>query len=208
MRAVYETKSTLSSSDRARARGARAGYRAMKVVIIPYTHYSACCPKCDRTARMMSALRQAVGPEVEIMVDFHGRPASVAAALAYIEALKPGRPMFVEEVLPPGDKHRTERGRRQRQASRSRPANGLSSPPNSRTSFVIATISIAEPDICHCGGLWEAKKIAAMAETAGNRGGSAQSPGSDRRRHGAAFCRFDPQSCDPRGNGGGKALVL
>ena len=22
-----------------------------------------------------------------------------------------------------------------------------------------------QPDLCHCGGLWEAKKIAAMAET-------------------------------------------
>ena len=27
-------------------------------------------------------------------------------------------------------------------------------------------ISIAQPDICHCGGLWETKKIAAMAEAA------------------------------------------
>src|ERR1700722_18690767 len=39
----------------------------------------------------------------QIMVDFHGRPASIGATLAYIQALEPGRPMFVEEVLPPGD---------------------------------------------------------------------------------------------------------
>ncbi len=52
---------------------------------------------------MMAALREAAGREVEIMIDFHGRPASVGAALAYIEAVEPGRPMFVEEVLPPGD---------------------------------------------------------------------------------------------------------
>ncbi|MCW6510777.1 winged helix-turn-helix transcriptional regulator [Lichenifustis flavocetrariae] len=37
------------------------------------------------------------------MVDFHGRPASAAAALADIEALAPGRPMFAEEPLPPGE---------------------------------------------------------------------------------------------------------
>ena len=24
---------------------------------------------------------------------------------------------------------------------------------------------VIQPDLCHCGGLWEAKKIAAMAET-------------------------------------------
>jgi hypothetical protein len=79
------------------------GYRAMKVVIIPYTLYSALLPQVDRTARMMGAVRDAVGPDVEIMVDFHGRPASASAALVYIGAIEPARPMFVEEVLPRGD---------------------------------------------------------------------------------------------------------
>src|ERR1700722_18455849 len=46
---------------------------------------------------------EVVGDDIEIMVDFHGRPASIGAALAYVQALEPGRPMFVEEVLPPGD---------------------------------------------------------------------------------------------------------
>ena len=78
------------------------GYRAMKVVIIPYTHYTAPLPQVDRTARMMGALRDAVGPDIEIaLVDFHGRPASASAALAYIDAVESARPLFVEEVLPP-----------------------------------------------------------------------------------------------------------
>ena len=38
----------------------------------------------------MEALRDAVGPDIEIMVDFHGRPRPPAAALAYIDALAPG----------------------------------------------------------------------------------------------------------------------
>ncbi len=114
---------------------------------------------------MMAALREAVGPGVEIMVDFHARPASVAAALAYIEALAPGRPMFVEEPLTPGD------------------TAGLAALA-ARTSVPLATgerlidriefdelfrsraVSIAQPDICHVGGLLEAKKIAAMADAA------------------------------------------
>jgi L-alanine-DL-glutamate epimerase-like enolase superfamily enzyme len=60
------------------------GYRAMKVVIIPYTLYSALLPQVDRTARMMGAVRDAVGPDLEIMVDFHGRPAAASAALVYM----------------------------------------------------------------------------------------------------------------------------
>jgi len=165
MRAVYETESSRDLVERAHDVLSR-GYRAMKVVIIPYTHYSALLPQVDRVARMAGALREAVGPEVELMVDFHGRPASAGAALAYIDAVKPARPMFVEEVLPPGD------------------TLGLCEVA-SKTTVPIATgerlvelsefeelfrrraISIAQPDICHCGGLWETKKIAAMAEAAG-----------------------------------------
>lgn len=165
MRAVYETASVGQLVERAHEVVGR-GYRAMKVVIIPYTHYSALLPQVDQVARMMNALRDAVGGEVEIMIDFHGRPASVGAALAYIDALTPGRPMFVEEILPPGD------------------TVGLREAA-SRTNVPIATgerlvelsefedllraraIAIAQPDICHCGGLWETKKIAAMAEAVG-----------------------------------------
>ncbi len=165
MRAVYETDSAQKLIERAHEVLAR-GYRAMKVVIVPFTHYSAPLADVDRTARMMSALREAVGPEIEIMVDFHGRPASVGAALAYIEALAPSRPMFVEEVLPPGD----AAGLRKVASNTKVPiATGerLIELSEFEDLFHQRAVDIVQPDICHCGGLWEAKKIAAMAEAAG-----------------------------------------
>jgi len=165
MRAVYETATAEQLVSRAHDVLAR-GYRAMKVVIIPYTHYSALAPQVDRVARMMAALRKAAGPDVEIMIDFHGRPASVGAALAYVEAVEPGRPMFVEEVLPPGD----FLGLREVASRTSVPiATGerLIDLAEFDELFRSRAVSIAQPDICHCGGLWEAKKIAAMAEAAG-----------------------------------------
>jgi galactonate dehydratase len=115
---------------------------------------------------MMSALREAVGPEIEIMVDFHGRPASIGAALAYIDALAPGRPMFVEEVLPPGD----FAGLRKIASKTKIPiATGerLVELSEFEGLFHERAVDIVQPDICHCGGLWETKKIAAMAEAAG-----------------------------------------
>jgi galactonate dehydratase len=120
MRAVYETLEAEPLVERAREVVGK-GYRALKAVFIPYTHYHAPLPEVRKVARMMEALREAVGPEVEIMVDFHGRPATATAALAYVEALEPGRPMFVEEVLPPGDteardRRETRRPRRVRRA--------------------------------------------------------------------------------------------
>ena len=164
MRAVYETMDAEPLVKRARE-VVDKGYRAFKAVFIPYTHHHAPLPEVDKVARMMEALRRGVGPSIEIMIDFHGRPGSVGAALAYIDALAPGRPMFVEEALPPGD------------------AEGLIAVA-AKTHVPLATgerlvdriefnelfrsraIDIAQPDICHCGGLLEAKKIAAMAEAA------------------------------------------
>jgi len=102
MRAVYETNDKGPLVERALEVIAK-GYGAFKAVFIPYTHYTAPLPDVDKVASLMSALRAAVGPKVEIMVDFHGRPASAAAALAYIDALRPARPMFVEEPVPPGE---------------------------------------------------------------------------------------------------------
>ena len=162
MRAVYETVDAAPLVERAHEVIGK-GYRAFKAVFIPYTHYHAPLPEVDKVARMMEALRKAVGPGIEVMVDFHGRPASAAAALAYIEALEPGRPMFVEEPLPPGE----TAGLKAIAARTSVPlATGerLIDRPEFADLLAANAVSIIQPDICHCGGLLEAKKIAAMAE--------------------------------------------
>ncbi len=164
MRAVYESLDAEPLVRRARE-VVEKGYRAFKAVFIPYTHYHAPAAEVLKVGRLMGALRDAVGPEVEIMVDFHGRAASVAAALSYIEALAPGRPMFVEEVLPPG-----ETAALAAVAARSPVPIATGERLVDRAEFDelfrLRAVSIAQPDICHVGGLLEAKKIAAMAEAA------------------------------------------
>ncbi len=163
MRAVYESNDVDPIAERALEVVSR-GYKALKAVFIPYTHYHAPLPDVDRVARIMQGIRKAVGDDIEIMVDFHGRPASIGAALAYIQALEPGRPMFVEEVLPPGDATAMARVAAQTKVPL---ASGerLAERSEFDELFRLRAIDIAQPDICHCGGLLEAKKIAAMAET-------------------------------------------
>jgi galactonate dehydratase len=74
--------------------------------------------------------------------------------------------MFVEEVLPPGETLGLAHVK-----AKSRVSIATGERLIERTEFDelfrIRAIDIAQPDICHCGGLLEAKKIAAMAETAG-----------------------------------------
>lgn len=162
MRAVYETLEAAPLVERAHE-VVEKGYRAFKAVFIPYTHFHAPLPEVDKVARMMEALRAAVGPDVEVMVDFHGRPASVGAALAYIAALEPGRPLFVEEPLPPGETAALK-AVAQRTSVPLATGERLVDRAEFHDLLAIQAVSIVQPDICHCGGLGEAKKIAAMAE--------------------------------------------
>jgi galactonate dehydratase len=164
MRAVYESNEVMPMVERARE-VVEHGYKAFKVVIVPYTHFHAPLPQIDKVASMMAALREAVGDDVEIMVDCHGRPASAAAALSYIDALAPSRPMFVEEPLPPYDFE----GLAVLVQRTSVPlASGERLVDRAEFNALLgAGIAIAQPDICHCGGLLEAKKIAAQADARG-----------------------------------------
>lgn len=165
MRAVYETMDPEALADRGREVVAQ-GYGALKVVFIPYTHILAPTRAIDHCARLMQALREAVGPEVEIMIDFHGRPGSTAAALDYIRAIAPGRPLFVEEPIQPGD---AAAMREVTELAGVAIATGerLIGRAEFAAHVAIRAMHVAQPDIAHTGGLAETKKIAAMCETAG-----------------------------------------
>jgi galactonate dehydratase len=165
MRAVYESTTSASIVELAK-QVTQAGYDALKVVCIPYSHYVSGNADVDRVGRMVGDLRDAVGPDIDIMVDFHGRPASVNAALDYINVLADARVMFVEEPVPPEDI-----GGLSEVTRRSPVPVAAGERLVGRREFDPAlkarAFNIAQPDICHTGGLWEAKKIAAMAETSG-----------------------------------------
>lgn len=165
MKSVYETMQPGPLVERAQQL-LEQGYRAMKVVFIPYTHYTTTIAGVDHVAGLMQTLRETVGDEVEIMVDFHGRPASSAAALDYIRALAPGRPLFVEEPVPPGDPLLMA------QVACASPVavaagERLIGRAEFDPLFRARALHIAQPDIAHTGGLSEARKIAAAAEIAG-----------------------------------------
>ena len=165
MGSVYETANSGDLAERGRA-VIEAGYSAVKVVCIPYCHYTSPNRDIDAVAEMMAGLRAAVGPDVDIMVDFHGRPASVALARDYIAAIAPARPLFIEEPLPPEDMA----GMAHLTATAPVTIAGgerLIGRRDFAQAIAARAFHIAQPDICHAGGLWETKKIAAMAETAG-----------------------------------------
>ena len=166
MRAVYETFDPGRLADQARALVA-AGYDALKVVFIPYSHYTPTVRGLSHVDAMMRSLRDAVGDGVELMVDFHGRCASTAAALRYIEVLAPYRPLFVEEPVPPGD---LAAMRAVTAASPCTVAAGERLVALDEFAALCGeprAVHVMQPDLCHVGGLSVGRKIAALAEAAG-----------------------------------------
>lgn len=161
MKAVYETFDEAALQDRARAVVAR-GYDALKVVFIPYGGHLSRASERRQVDRLMAALREAVGPDVDIMVDFHGRPASVAAARQYVEILTAYDPLFCEEPVQPGD---TEALRLVTEQARCPIASGERLVGMREFLPVLQTkaVDIIQPDLNHTGGLLEGKRIAALA---------------------------------------------
>jgi galactonate dehydratase len=162
MRAVYDTVDRGRLAESARAVVER-GYDALKVVLIPYGNHLSTPADRRRVDGMMSTLRTAVGPDVDIMVDFHGRPATPASALRYVEIISAYDPMFCEEPVAPGDTAAL-----QWVADRSpvpiAAGERLVGLREFLPVFAAKAVAVAQPDLNHTGGLLEGKKIAAVAE--------------------------------------------
>lgn len=162
MESVYETFDVEPLIEKAKA-VIEDGYTAVKVVFVPYSKPLEGIPKTKKFARLMRELREAVGDEMDIMVDFHGRT-SPAVAIDYIQAIEEYDPYFCEEPVPPENTDALAEVR----ASVDAPiATGerLVRRDQFRPVFEQRACHVIQPDLCHCGGLMEAKKIASMAET-------------------------------------------
>ena len=116
-----------------------------------------------RAAATMKAARDAVGENVDILLDLHGR-LSPAVAIQVAEELAPYRPFFLEEPCLPEN---VDALARVAHAVNTPIATGerLFTKFGFREVLEKQAAAVIQPDICHCGGIFEARKIAAMAET-------------------------------------------
>jgi galactonate dehydratase len=162
MKSVYQTFDPQPLIDLAHEVVAR-GYTALKVVFVPYSEPLMGRQYVNHFSKMFEKLRIAVGDNIDIMIDFHGRT-SPAMAIQYIHSIEEFRPYFCEEPVPPEN---VPALRQVREAVRVPIATGerLVSRYQFRELYEQQACHIIQPDLCHCGGLSEAKKIAAAAET-------------------------------------------
>jgi galactonate dehydratase len=138
------------------------GFTAFKSMAVPSTMPLEGRRPIRAAEQAVAAMREAVGESIDIMVDCHARP-SPAMGLQFAKALEPYGLYFLEEPCWPESVE-----------GLAAIANAVSTPIATgerathlsafRDLFAARACAVCQLDITHCGGLSEARRIAALAE--------------------------------------------
>ncbi|MCX2733842.1 mandelate racemase/muconate lactonizing enzyme family protein [Saccharopolyspora sp. NFXS83] len=141
----------------------RRGYRALKFDPFGPGRWELEPAERRRSVSLVEAVRDAVGPDVELLVEMHGR-FTPAEAVRIAGELTEFSPSWIEEPVPP-----------ENFAALSTVAEKVSIPVATgervhdrtefRELFERRAADVIQPDIGHFGGILETRKVAATAET-------------------------------------------
>lgn len=132
----------------------------------PYTVYDGHMPSLEaiaRSARFCAAIREAVGTRADLLFGTHGQ-FTAAGAIRVAHALEPYDPLWFEEPVPPDNVAEMARVARQTSIP-------VATGERLTTKYEFARVveaqaaAILQPALGRCGGILEARKIAAIAET-------------------------------------------
>ena len=138
------------------------GYTALKYSIIPPIKAVENPANINKHIERFARVRELIGDGVDLAIDFHGR-VSPAAANILIEKLKPYNPMFIEEPCLPENVDCMV-NIAQKTIVPIAAGERLFGKWQYRELIEKQAVSVIQPDICHVGGIFEGRKLAAMAE--------------------------------------------
>ena len=138
------------------------GYTALKYSIIPPIKPIDNPENVKKHIDRFAAVREKIGMGVDLAIDFHGR-VSPAMAVRLAEELKPYMPFFIEEPCLPENVDCMVNIARSTTIPIAA-GERLFGKWEYRQFLEKQAISIVQPDICHCGGIFEGRKIATMSE--------------------------------------------
>lgn len=161
----YQGERSPQSFARLARRVVELGHRALKMDPFGSAGLLATAAEVDKAAALVGAVRDAVGPEVAVYVDAHGRlsPAMARRATDALAELEVG---FVEEPVAP-----TNLGAMHELRTTSRVPIAAGERCIGRTGFRGLVegdcVDVIQPDCAWAGGLLEVQRIAAWAELHG-----------------------------------------
>lgn len=159
----YTVERTPDQFAEAARRAVKRGYHALKFDPFGSGFYELSRDEKRRSIALTAAVREAVGPDVELLVEMHGR-FNPATAIEIARLLEPYEPSWVEEPVPP-DNLRALKKASEKINLPVATGERLHTRGEYRELFELQACDIIQPDITHCGGLLETKKIAAWADT-------------------------------------------
>jgi galactonate dehydratase len=119
----------------------------------------------ERSAARVAAVRKAVGEEFDICLEL-GEGLTPRSAIRFSDAVAPYHPLFLEEVT-----WRENPEAMTEIAAKSRiplaTGEGLQTRFEFKRLFQAKAAAIAQPDVLHCGGITELRRIASLAEVSG-----------------------------------------
>jgi galactonate dehydratase len=138
------------------------GYTAMKMNATASMDWIDSSSKVQAAVETLAEVREAVGYGVDIAIDFHGRVHRAMAKLLAKE-LEPFKPLFIEEpVLPENNEALLELAKHTTIPIAT--GERLYTRWGFKAVLASGAVDILQPDLSHAGGIWETRKIAAMAE--------------------------------------------
>ncbi|MBT2394613.1 mandelate racemase/muconate lactonizing enzyme family protein [Streptomyces sp. ISL-100] len=159
----YTTERTPEAYHKAAQTVVERGYRALKIDPFGTGHYELDHAGTLYAVSLIEAVRDAIGPETELMLEMHGRFSS-ATAVRLARELAPFQPAWLEEPVPPENLKALEKVA----AKLDMPiATGerIHDRIEFRELFESQVADIIQPDLGHVGGILETRKLAATAET-------------------------------------------
>lgn len=151
-----------SEVGRAARKKVDAGFTALKMNGTAKVRHIDTPGVVEDAVHRLSEVRDAVGEDVDIAVDFHGR-VSKSMAERLVEALDPYDPMFIEEpVLPEHNEALPSIA----ECTTTPIATGerMFSRWDFKELLEEGAVDLIQPDLSHAGGITEVNKIASMAE--------------------------------------------
>ena len=138
------------------------GIKALKWDPFGKAHLTLTREEMDKSVAKVAAVREAVGPEMEILIECHGRFNHYTAVQASKE-LAPFKPMLMEEPVVP-DNNDSLSWVRDHAAVPIAAGERFYGKCAWQDVLRKNCVDIAQPDIFHNGGILESKKVAAMCE--------------------------------------------
>ena len=150
---------------RLRETAIQQGVSCFKTGLPDYYEWIATRKKIETAVKSMQILREALGPEIDIAVDFHAKTSPSVASIL-VKEVEPLNLLFIEEPCPPENARAMAKIAR-RSTTPIATGERLVASYGCRELIEMGIVDILQPDINHVGGVTGLWKVAQMAAVSG-----------------------------------------